>query len=158
MRVRDVMDRKAARVSPDDPLRVAAELLALTGASDLAVVDDSGAFMGVLSEGDLLRALMPDFDDIDPGQATLEKAYAFFVNAGESRVDDPVINHVIHNPFTVGPDDQLLQPAALMVSKQIRRLPVVAGGRFLGTVSRADICWALLCDVADDAGAPAPAA
>lgn len=154
MRVQDVMDRKAARVEPDDPLRTAAELLALTGASDLAVVARDGTFVGVLSEGDILRALMPDFDDVDPGEATVEKAYEFFTTAGASRVNDPVINHVIHTPFTVGPDDPLLKPASLMVSAQIRRLPVVADGKFLGTVSRADICWGLLCNMPVEEGTP----
>jgi CBS domain-containing protein len=32
----------------------------------------------------------------------------------------------------------------VMTSKQIRRLPVVGGGKLLGTVSRADICRAAL--------------
>ena len=52
---------------------------------------------------------------------------------------------IIADPITVHPDDPLLKAAAVMTSRMIRRLPVVHEGRFIGTVSRADICWALLC-------------
>jgi CBS domain-containing protein len=44
----------------------AAELVAMSGVSDLMVVDGEGRFVGVLSEGDILRAALPDIDDLVP--------------------------------------------------------------------------------------------
>jgi CBS domain-containing protein len=146
MRVGDVMNRQAARVRADDPLRVAAELLALTEVSDLAVVDEAGTFVGVLSEGDLLRALMPDYTLLDDAAVSVQDAVAFFEGAGISRAEDPVGPLVIAESMTVHPDDDLLRPAAVMVTHQIRRLPVLDGGKFVGSLSRADVCWALLID------------
>jgi CBS domain-containing protein len=143
------MERRAARVRADAPLRVAAELLVLTNASDLCVVDADNRFLGVLSEGDVLRALMPDFTGLAEARATLEDAYRIFASSGVLRADEPVSRLLIRESITVSPDDELLQPAAVMVSKQIRRLPVVENGRFVGTISRADICWALLCHAPD---------
>jgi len=32
----------------------------------------------------------------------------------------------------------------VMIEKTIRRLPVVDGDLFVGTVSRADVCWGLM--------------
>lgn len=157
MRVRDVMNRQAARVRVDDTLRAAAELLALTQVSDLAVVDEHGRFVGVLSEGDLLRALMPDYTGLEDSPVTLEDAIAFFSTVGLQRGDDPVAPLVIEESITITPDDDLLRPAAAMVTHQIRRLPVLEGDRFVGTLSRADVVWALLCE-APRAAAAAPAA
>jgi CBS domain-containing protein len=157
VRVRDVMNRQAARVRVDDTLRMAAELLALTQVSDLAVVDDQGRFVGVLSEGDLLRALMPDYTGLEDSPVTLEDAVAFFSTVGLQRGDDPVAPLVIEESITITPDDDLLKPAAAMVTHQIRRLPVLEGERFVGTLSRADVVWALLCE-APRAAAAAPAA
>jgi predicted transcriptional regulator len=42
------------------------------------------------------------------------------------------------------PDDHLLGVADVMISQHIRRLPVVVEGGAVGTVSRADLCRALL--------------
>ncbi|MGI9017324.1 MAG: CBS domain-containing protein [Euzebya sp.] len=147
MRVADVMNRQAARLRVDDPLRLAAELLALSQASDLAVVDEDGQFVGVLSEGDLLRALMPDYTLLEDMPVSVADASAFFATTGISRAEDPIGPLVITESISVHPDDDLLKPAAVMVTKQIRQLPVLENGRFVGTLSRADVCWALLIDV-----------
>jgi CBS domain-containing protein len=158
VRVRDVMDRRAARVRVSDSLRVGAELLVLTASSDIVVVDDENRFVGVLSEGDVLRALMPDFTGLAEARATIEDAYAIFLESGAKRAEEPVSRLTIRESITVGPDDELLTPAAVMITKNIRRLPVVEDGRFLGSISRADICWALMSDLPAPAPATAPEA
>lgn len=145
------MNRRSARIRPNDTLRVAAELLVLSSAGELAVVDDAGLFLGVVSEQDVLRALMPDFSEVKEGAATLEAAYTFFLSAGASRAEDPVTTLVLYHSLTVSPDDELLQPAAAMISRHLSRLPVVEDGRFVGTISQADLCWALLCDLSPGA-------
>ena len=64
MRVSDVMNIKVAVISVDATMRLAAELLTLTQAADLIVVDAERNFLGVVSEGDLIRALLPDFNEV----------------------------------------------------------------------------------------------
>jgi len=147
VRVRDVMDRRPIRIGLQDTLGTAAELFVLTQASDLAVIDGDDRFLGVLSEGDVLRALMPDFAGLDEAEVTLEHAYEIFRTSGADRVGDPINRITIRESITVAPDEELLRPAAVMVDQQIRRLPVVDDGRLVGTISRADICWALLSRV-----------
>jgi CBS domain-containing protein len=51
---------------------------------------------------------------------------------------------VIKNAIVVKPSDDLLTAAGIMVKKQIRRLPVVDNGQLVGTVSRTDVCRAVL--------------
>jgi CBS domain-containing protein len=151
MRIGDVMDRRAARVSLDASMSLAADLLVLSRASDLMVVDEEGRYVGVLAEGDLLRAIMPDFDGLMESGASLDEAFAIFLEAGREYAGQPIRRLVIRKSITVAPDDELLRAATVMVTKQIRRLPVVDGERLVGTVSRADLCWGLLSD-RDSAG------
>jgi CBS domain-containing protein len=144
MRIGDVMDRKAARISVTAPMSLSAELLVLSRASDLMVVDDEGRYVGVLAEGDLLHALMPDFEGLMDSGASLADAFRIFVDSGREYADQPIGRLVIRKSITVSPEDELLKAATVMVTKGIRRLAVVDRERLLGTVSRADVCWALL--------------
>lgn len=145
MIIRDIMDVKAARVVETAMMQTAAELLVLTQASDLMVIDQEGNFVGVVSEGDLIRAVMPDLDEVIAAGGSLTAAFQIFLSAGRDLARTPIKRLIITNPITVHPADELLKAATVMTTKMIRRLPVVANGKFLGTVSRADICWALLC-------------
>lgn len=145
MLVRDVMNPKAARIGVRSTLQQAADLLVLSQASDLVVVDEEGRFVGVVSEGDLIRAVMPDLDEVIAAGGSLRDAFQIFLAAGRDLAFQPIQGLIISNPITVRPDDELLKVATAMIDRVIRRLPVVEEGRFVGTISRADICWAVLC-------------
>ena len=148
MRIGDIMDRRAARIGLDGSMAHAAELLVLSRASDLMVVDADGAYVGVLAEGDLLHALMPDFEGLLESGSSLDDAVRAFLESGRQFSDQPISRLVIRTSITLAPDDELLQAATVMITKQIRRLAVVDGKRLVGTVSRADVCWSLLTDAA----------
>lgn len=64
MLVQDVMTVRTARIRHNSNLRQAAEIVALSRISDLMVVDPDNRFLGVLSEGDILRAALPDVEEI----------------------------------------------------------------------------------------------
>lgn len=145
MRIRDIMDIKAARLTEHATMQAAAELLVLTQASDLVIVAEDGTFQGIVSEGDIIRTVIPDFDEVLAAGGSMQEAFELFLRAGKSLARVPIKRLIIAEPITVHPDDPLLKAAAVMTTKMIRRLPVVDDGRFIGTVSRADICWALLC-------------
>ena len=68
-----------------------------------------------------------------------------FLDNGRNLALDSIKRLIIYNPITVTPDEDLLKVSTVMVEKMIRRLPVVERGRFVGSISRADVCWALLC-------------
>jgi CBS domain-containing protein len=59
-------------------------------------------------------------------------------------VNRPIDPLVIHNAITLKTTDDIAQAAVVMIEKQIRRLPVVDDGKLVGTVSRADICRAVI--------------
>jgi len=108
------------------------------------VVDAADDFVGVLSEGDILRKAMPDIGKILDEGGSLVDAFGIFVDQGRVLSDMPISSLIIEDPLTIGPDDHIARAAAVLVDRQIRLLPVIEGGKLVGTVSRADICRALV--------------
>lgn len=144
VQIRELMTIYPVSVREDSDMRRAAEIMTLSTASDLMVVDTGRSFVGVLSEGDLLRAILPNFDDVIEAGGTLADAFQFFVEKGRDLADRPIAPLVIRNAIVVALDDEAAAAAKIMIQKQIRRLPVVQDGRLVGTVSRSDICRAVI--------------
>ena len=142
--VSGIMTVRAVRVRLDDTLHRAAEVIALSGIGDLMVIDGDSNFVGVLSVGDVLRAAMPDFEEIVEQGGTLEQAFRLFLRKGSELMYQPIQPLVITEPLVVDPDDHVAKAAALMLEKNIHRLPVVKNGQLVGTVGRTDICQAVV--------------
>lgn len=144
MRVKEIMTYPTVRIRHTSHLHHAAEIVALSAVSDLMVVDDDNNFLGVLSEGDILRAALPDIDEVFEVGGTLEDAFDAFMSKGRSLSDRPIMPLVITAPLVLSPDDHVGAATVILVKKMIRRLPVVAQGKLIGTVSRADVCRAVV--------------
>lgn len=146
LRVGGVMDTDVVRISAGATLHQAADLVASSGVGDLMVMGDDGAFVGVLSESDILRMALPHVDDIVEAGGTLYDAYQLFVEKGLEFHEKPILPLVITDPLVMHPDEHVAKAAALLLERKIRRLPIVAGGRLVGTISRANICRAVVGD------------
>jgi CBS domain-containing protein len=144
MQIRDVMNHNVTCVHLGSTMREAAEILSHSWASDLMVVDAEECFVGVLSEGDLIRAVLPRFEELMLSSGLLTEGFQVFIEQGRESADKTIDALVIRNPITLGPDDEALKAASKMVTENIRRLPVVEDGRLVGTIARADICHAVL--------------
>lgn len=143
MKVSDVMTRGVISVPPAMPLRDVARLLNEHRISGLPVVDDNGDLVGVISEADLLvkqlsrpvsRRLPMEWiigERHDPAELRRRAA----TTAAEA-MSSPAI--------TVDADRPLREAAALMIDRAVNRLPVVADGKVIGIVTRADLVRAYL--------------
>lgn len=139
MTIREIMTTEVETVRVDTPLKEVARRLMDDRISGLPVVDVDGAVVGVISEADLLmKAQGPDainhrrfrwlIGEAPESRAALAKLEA--ETAGEAMTTPAV---------TIGPDRRVSAAAALMVAKQVNRLPVVDHGRLVGIVTRADL-------------------
>jgi CBS domain-containing protein len=144
MKVGDIMNVNTARIHVGATLREAAALLASSQASDLMVVDEHSRFLGVLSEGDLIRGALPKFEELLLQGASISAGLELFIEKGKAMAGQGIAEMLIKSPVTVEPGTPVIRAATLMVTKQIRRLPVVEEGNLVGSVSRADICKALM--------------
>jgi CBS domain-containing protein len=143
MKIRDVMDQSPATVTEGTSMADAAALLIQTHANDLPVVSGDGRFIGLLAEGDLLRHALPKFEQVVANAESVSEAYEMFLVSGRNLADQPIDRAVIRNPILIGPDDELLKAAAVMISRNIRTLAVVEDDRLLGMISRADVCMGI---------------
>jgi CBS domain-containing protein len=146
----EIMDSSVPTVSPDADAREAIALLAKTDKGAIAVVDDDGRVVGIVSESDLVISdeeadlHLPHYLNIMGGivfvgsmkgfEERLEKAFATKVS--ELMTRDPV----------VVPDYASAETVARKIAEEHHNhLPVVDGeGRFLGMVTRADALAALV--------------
>ncbi|WP_244872453.1 HPP family protein [Catellatospora sp. TT07R-123] len=125
-------------------IRRAAEVLSVSEVGQLMVLDHEGRFVGSLAEEDLVRAMLPGFDDVTAGGGTLADAFQLFLERGRSLADRPVDPLVVRDAATVRSTDELARAAIVMIDRGIRRLPVVDDGKLVGTLSRADLCRAVI--------------
>lgn len=141
MKVRDVMSTRIISVKPETPARKVAETLLTHGISAVPVLDDDGAPIGIISEGDLMPrdeaertarrdwwlGMMSQGQDVSP-------EYIKFLT------DDRSAREVMIAPVvTIEAEADLVEAAELLSSKRIKRVPVMQGGKLAGIVSRADL-------------------
>jgi CBS domain-containing protein len=137
VKIEDVMTTEVATVAPGTSLKEVARELVERRISGMPVVDGEGHVLGVISEADLivkergeppqrggLLARLVDRDDHDD-HAKLEARVA-----GEA-MTSPAIT--IESRRLVG------AAAAVMLDRQINRLPVLKNGHLVGIVTRADL-------------------
>jgi CBS domain-containing protein len=140
IRVKDAMITRTIRISHDANMYRAAEVVVLSRVSDLLVVGESDEFIGVLSEGDILRAALPDMEEITSEGGSLDTAYGIFLKKGKELSKLPILPYVIREPIVLDPEDHIAKAATLMIDRNIRLLPVIKDGKLVGSISRADIC------------------
>ena len=142
--VGDVMNSRPVVVREDADLLTAAELIAMTDANDLMVVDGGLRLVGVLAEGDILRRALPTWDDVLADGGSLDDAYGLFLRRGREMAGLPIAPLVIRDPVLVSPQDHVAKIAVVLVERHIRTLAVVEGDALVGSVSRADLCRAVV--------------
>jgi len=140
MKIGDIMNVNVSRIRIGSSVRQAAELLSTSQASDLMVVDAANNFAGVLSEGDLIRVALPDFEEILASGEGLSAGLDVFIEKGNKLASRAIDDYVIKAPITVRSQEPVLRAATIMMTKMIRRLPVVDDGLLVGVISRSDIC------------------
>lgn len=117
----EIMVTSLVTFRPETPLPEAISVLLAKRISGAAVVDEEGFLVGMLSELDCLRVLSAD------------EFYAGDQEMG--RVSDFMTQMAV----TIAPDTDIYGIAHYFLTKGVRRLPVLDGGRLIGQVSRRDV-------------------
>jgi CBS domain-containing protein len=142
MKARDVMTTHVITISPNATIQEVAEFLLQHRISALPVVNQDGALVGIVSEGDLLRRSEVGTDRrrswwlrMLVGQETLAAEY---VKAHAGKVADVMTKRVI----TAEPMTPLSEIATLLERHSIKRIPIVENARLVGIVTRANLVQA----------------
>ncbi|GGL19694.1 CBS domain-containing protein [Mangrovihabitans endophyticus] len=130
MRAKDIMTSPVHTVRRGEPVEVAARLMAEHGVTALPVLDEAGALVGMVSEGDLLFHRVP----ADPTAHLVRQPYAT-----APRRPGIVAEVMAGEPYTTRPGADVADVAERMLRHDVRSMPVVEDGVVVGIVSRRDI-------------------
>jgi CBS domain-containing protein len=136
--VKDVMRHDVATVTPDDTLKDVANKMFRNRLSALAVVDENGKLLGVISDRDLIKAALPDYQalisnlnyslDVEPFEELLK------------REDKIKVSQLFRNEYEVTtPETRIVEVAAMMIFKDVRRVFVTSEDNLVGVLLRKDI-------------------
>lgn len=103
---------------PQTPISTIVRMLKLEGIGAIVVSEDGEHIQGILSERDIVRAL------VDHGGRVLEMRAADLMT---------------HGVRTCTPEDNIKDVMAAMTGGRIRHLPVVRGGKICGVISIGDV-------------------
>jgi CBS domain-containing protein len=133
--VRDVMTTDVATVRTDATFKQIARTLAARRVSGLPVVDAAGAVVGVVSEADLLPK--EEFKSVTDERPHLPRRA---VRTARAKAGGDTAAELMSSPVvTIASDAPVAEAARTLAEHDIKRLPVVDGGRLVGIVSRADV-------------------
>jgi CBS domain-containing protein len=110
MKVEDVMN-KIVVIDNDISVKEAAKIMSDKNLGCLVVMDDS--VEGIITERDIMKNL--------------------------DKVDSDVSKIMSKNVITISPDASLDQAAEIMTKNNIKKLPVMKGGKLLGIITATDI-------------------
>lgn len=115
--VRDIMTNRVRTIGRDEKIKRAAELMSKFRIGSLIVTDGSGRPVGIVTEGDVSRAVARGADlERETVKAIMSKRLV-----------------------TTDPGERVEAAAKLMADAKVKKLPVVEGGKLVGIVTQTDI-------------------
>lgn len=139
MSAREVMVTDVVTAHPDETAGAVALRMLEHDLAAIPVVDDEGHILGVVSDVELIRLVVPAYMDLLEDTDFLPDDFEPFerraTTAGATLVRD-----IMSDQFeTVSEDTSLPSVAAHLVRPGVRRVFVVRDGRLVGAVGRRDV-------------------
>ena len=115
--VKDVMNAKVVIAKPEATAKEAAKVMAEAHIGALVVLSGTN-IAGIVTESDLIRKIIAEGND-----------------AAQTRLDQMMTKNV----KTIEADRELEEAADMMVENNIKKLPVVKGGKLVGILTSTDL-------------------
>lgn len=126
LRVRDLMTEKVLSVHPGESVDKIYDAMTERSIRHIAVIDDEGDLVGVVSHRDLLRHSLIERSDLP---LFVQKALL-----KRTRVEEVMTSEV----ETADPDQPIKEAAQVMFENKFGCLPVVEGWRVVGILTESD--------------------
>ncbi|WP_456763135.1 CBS domain-containing protein [Bradyrhizobium sp. USDA 4011] len=153
MYAHQIMARKVLSTTPDSTILDAANIMLQHRVSGLPVVDRDGTLVGIITEGDFLHRS-------EIGTERKRNWLATFVLGPGKWAEDYVFEHgrkvseiMTRTPVTAAEDAPLTTVVELMEKNNVKRLPVVRGGKLVGIITRSNLLRTV-ASLARDVSAP----
>ena len=118
MKLREIMTGQVVRIRPEEPVGVAARMLAQYNIGALPVCGYDGSLKGLVTDRDIVTRCLA---------------------AGRDPAKTQVSQVMTARVVTARPDMEVSLASHLMGREQVRRLPIVDNGRLCGMVSLGDL-------------------
>ncbi|WP_050626039.1 CBS domain-containing protein [Bradyrhizobium viridifuturi] len=139
MYAHQIMTRKVLSTTPDSTILDAANIMLRHRVSGLPVVDLDGTLVGIVTEGDFLHRS-------EIGTERKRNWLATFILGPGQWAEDYVFEHgrkvseiMTRMPVTVTEDAPLSTVVEQMEKNNVKRLPVVRGGKLVGIITRSSL-------------------
>ena len=142
MKVKEIMTMGAVRTRRGYNLRDTSRFMLKHRLNSLPVVDDEDKVIGIITQADIFRTILPSYDETHEEEAFLN------FDQIEKRAEDAAmrkVEDVMSTPaITVDEDTPVVKAGSIMLLKGIKQLPVLRGERPVGVVTFTDILEALI--------------
>lgn len=137
--VRDIMHRNIFYTTPESTLKDVANILYRHRISGVPVVDSNEKVIGIMSEKHLIKAALPDYETLIENMSFNPEVEPF--DELLKREDEIKVAEIMtRKVFITTEDTPIVEVAAMMMFRNIRRVPVVDDeGHLIGMVLRSDI-------------------
>lgn len=122
MKCSEVMTKNPKTCAPTDTVNQAAQLMKSEDVGPIPIVSGNGKLEGIITDRDIVLKVVAEGKD-----------------AKTTKLSEVMTTDVV----TCTPDGDIDQTLDLMEDHQIRRIPVVEGGRLVGIISQADVATRL---------------
>jgi CBS domain-containing protein len=129
VKVTEIMSQPVITVAPETGIKAAAALLVEHDISALPVVDSKGRLVGIVSEADLISL------ETRPDPRSQATPLAPTDGTTPSHIAEVMTRDVV----VVSARSEVAQAAKTMLSRDVKRVPVMSGRRLVGIVSRRDL-------------------
>lgn len=152
IKVSDIMTTQVITLSDKGTVKDATITLAVDNLSGAPVVDDDYHLCGIVSEVDILNLILNEEKALNVENPVLH-LLAFPMDA---KFDDPELRAsaerisktplssiMVRDVITTTPDAEVVDTLALMLEKDVNRVPVLEKGVLVGIVTRGDIMFSI---------------
>jgi len=139
-----IMTRDVVVARPEETVDEVTKRMLDKGVSGLPVVDDEGHVLGLVTESEIIRLLLPWYVELLGDVAFLPEDFEPFEEllseAGDVRVRQIMVNEFVQ----ATEDTTVAELATLMLTKNTRRVLILRGDKLVGTVGRRDVLQEIL--------------
>ena len=133
MKIRDIMDPSPDIIRTSDTFEHLIKILNEVKYHVVFVVDKEEKLVGIVTEGDIIKVLVPKYVTVDESLISVMDVNYFERKCKENK-NLPIDEIMSKVAFMVNENDPIIKAAALMVINKIQSVPVVRGAKAVGIV------------------------
>lgn len=146
MKASEFMTKNVITCTENQTVEEAATVMVENGFSVIPIVNDSGVLVGIITESDFVSKNQ----SVPHAMVSLKQLFGKSFHSQDveevyKEAKAKKLSQVMtKNPKTVSPDQTLDEVVSFMGEKDLKRVPVVDGGKVVGVITRANLIKAFM--------------